>query len=121
MTDTGVLPPYALTAAQHSDLAVIESNHSVELLNANRKYSYPLKRRIMGLRGHLCNEDCAEAVVKLARSGVKHFVLAHLSRENNYPELAYTVCRDALTGAGISGVGITVALPDKLSGLMEIV
>ena len=52
---------------------------------------------------------------------MKHFILAHLSRENNYPELAYTVCRDALAAADCGEVGITVALPDRLSGLIEIV
>ena len=121
MTDTGVLPPYALTAAEGSDLVLIESNHSPELLAANKSYSYPLNRRISGLRGHLSNEDCASAVVRLSKSGVKHFILAHLSRENNYPELAYTVCRDALAAADCGEVGLTVALPDRLSGLIEIV
>ena len=80
MTDTGVLPSYAFDSAKQSDLVLIESNHSPELLAANSNYSYPLKRRILGVRGHLSNEDCAAAVVELAKAGVTHFILAHLSR-----------------------------------------
>ena len=121
-TDTGFLPDEALRFASDSDLVLIECNHSIELLRANRSYAYPLKQRILSARGHLSNEDCAAAVVSLARSGVKHFILAHLSRENNYPELAYTVCRDALLRAGFDdSVGLEVACADRLGSLREIV
>lgn len=121
-TDTGFLPDAVLRFASDSDLVFIECNHSIELLRANRAYAYPLKQRILSARGHLSNEDCAAAVVLLARSGVKHFILAHLSRENNYPELAYAVCHDALLRAGLAdSVGLEVASADRLGGLKEIV
>ena len=122
VTDTGFLPDNVLRFASDSDLVLIESNHSPELLMANRSYSYPLKQRILSMRGHLSNEDCAAAVTALARNGVKHFILAHLSKENNYPELAYSVCRAALARAGLTNdVGLEVACADRLGGLMEIV
>lgn len=121
LTDTGFLPETALAAAQDSDLVMIESNHSPELLYANKNYPFPLKQRILGMKGHLSNEDCAAAVVRLARGGVRHFILAHLSKENNYPELAYSVCEKALMAAGLSGVGLEVACADRLTGLTEIV
>ena len=121
LTDTGVLPDEALRAAADSDLVMIESNHSPELVFANRKYSYPLKQRILGAMGHLSNEDCAAAVVRLANAGVRHFILAHLSKENNYPELAYSTCENALIAAGYTDVGLEVAFADRLGGLMEIV
>ncbi len=121
MTDTGYLPEWAFSAAQDSDIVFLESNHSPELLRANAHYSYPLKRRILSERGHLSNEACAEAVVRLARAGVRHFILGHLSRENNYPELAYSVTEEALAAAGLVGVGLEVAQADRLGGLMEVV
>lgn len=121
LTDTGYLPESAYIAASDSDLVEIESNHSPELLQANKKYSYPLKRRILSEKGHLSNEDCAAAVVRLAQAGVKHFILAHLSQENNYPELAHSVCREALMQAGFTQVGLEIALADRLSSLTEIV
>lgn len=121
IADTGILPPEAMRAVGDSDLVMIESNHSPELLAANANYSYVLKKRIAGERGHLSNEACAEAVVSLAKSGVKHFILAHLSKENNYPELAYSVSHEALAAVGLSEVGLSVALADKLGGLVKIV
>lgn len=122
LTDTGYLPEYALGAAKDSDLVMIECNHSPELLRANPHYSFPLKQRILSMRGHLSNEDCAAAVVRLARGGVKHFILAHISKENNYPELAYDVCYRALTAAGLQNTaGLETASADKFTALTEIV
>lgn len=120
LTDTGVVPPSAFAAASDCDLAIIECNHSPELVLANTKYPPILKKRILSRTGHLSNEACADAVVRLCRAGVKHFVLAHLSKENNYPELAYAVVREALMRAGLEA-GITLTFPDRLSELMEIV
>ena len=119
-TDTGYVPSVALDAARDADLVLLECNHSPELVLSNAKYPPPLKKRILGQRGHLSNEACAEAVVTLCRSGVKHFMLGHLSQENNYPELAYAVVREALEGAGLTA-GLTLTFPDRLSELMEIV
>lgn len=121
LTDTGYLPQSALRAAEGSDLVMIECNHSPELLACNKNYSRALKARIHGVRGHLSNEDCSGALVQLARSGARHFILAHLSKENNYPELAYEICHKALLSNGITDAAITVASPDRLSSLMEIV
>ena len=59
-------------------------------------------------------------MVRLCRAGVKHFMLAHLSQENNYPELAYAVVREALAREGLQA-GLTLTFPDRLSELMEIV
>lgn len=119
-TDTGVLPQAAIDAGSDADLVLLECNHSPELLLSNAKYPPVLKKRILGKHGHLSNELCAEAVVKLCRAGVKHFMLAHLSQENNYPELAYAVVREALEREGLEA-GLTLTFPDRLSELMEIV
>ena len=68
--------------------AVIESNHDEEMLE-NGPYPYELKRRIASKRGHLSNADCATLASQLYENGTKHIMLAHLSEENNLPELAY--------------------------------
>ncbi len=52
-------------------------------------YPYQLKRRILGEKGHLSNEDSGRLLCRLLGSGLKYAFLAHLSKENNYPELAY--------------------------------
>ena len=86
-TDTGIVTPEMLSAIRGCDTAVIESNHDVGMLE-NGFYPYVLKRRILSEIGHLSNEVCAETACELVKSGTTRFVLAHLSRENNIPELA---------------------------------
>ena len=87
-TDIGRVTPEVLDAALGADLAVIEANHDIMMLR-NGAYPYYLKRRILSDRGHLSNEDSGQLAVKLARSGTRKIILAHLSRENNTPGLAY--------------------------------
>ena len=101
-TDTGVVPEAAMTALLDSDLVIIESNHDPGLLS---------------------NEACDECVYRLVCGGVRQIMLAHLSRENNYPELAFESCKDYLLARGkIEGRDfmLEVAYPDKMSSLYEI-
>ena len=90
------------------DLAVLESNHDVEMLLMG-PYPYTLKRRILAPTGHLSNEKCAELATFLAENGTKHFVLAHLSKDNNYPPVAEAVVSAALKDFDIT---LAVASPD---------
>lgn len=123
VTDIGFMPDETLERLADSDLVVIECNHDESLLKGNAHYSYQLKRRILSPQGHLSNADCARSVAYLASRGVGQFVLAHLSRENNYPELAFRTCRDALAQMGFTegkDVMLEIAAPDKMSGLFEI-
>ena len=119
ITDTGVITSEAMAKARGADVVMLESNHSVELL-ASGSYPYSLKRRILSDRGHLSNDACARAAVELAEAGTKYFILAHLSKENNYPELAYAVTSDALKAGGYDGVTVEVASPDRMSGFIKI-
>lgn len=66
---------------------ILESNHDPELLMGG-VYPPDLKRRVASPRGHLSNPDCAAFAARLAAAGTERFLLAHLSRENNTPELA---------------------------------
>lgn len=87
-TDTGHVTDVMLENLSGCHAVVIESNHDEEMLE-NGPYPYELKRRISGGRGHLSNADCATLASQLYESGTKHIMLAHLSEENNLPELAY--------------------------------
>ena len=87
-TDTGHVTDVMLENLSGCYAVVIESNHDEEMLE-NGPYPYDLKRRIAGGRGHLSNADCATLASQLYESGTKHIMLAHLSEENNLPELAY--------------------------------
>lgn len=87
-TDLGVLPDSILECLCDCDTVVLESNHDEDRL-LRGPYPYPLKQRILSERGHLSNRACAAGVQVLAKNGVQNILLAHLSEENNTPELAF--------------------------------
>ena len=68
--------------------AVIEANHDIRMLEAG-PYPYILKKRILGDRGHLSNEASGRLLRELLNDHIKAIILGHLSKENNFPELAY--------------------------------
>ena len=64
-------------------------------------YPYELKRRILSDNGHLSNSCASAFLCDLTAVGAKHFLLAHLSPENNTPELAYLTAQTALKRQGL--------------------
>lgn len=113
-TDCGHVTDEMLEGLLGCSMAVIESNHDVEMLK-NGRYPLYLKQRILSQHGHLSNDDCGELSVKLHSAGAKKLLLGHISRENNLPGLAVsTVCR-RLEKEGIAvGQDISVdAAPEK--------
>ena len=101
LTDTGYVTDEALDLLPGVDMAILEFNHDVEAL-CSGPYPYYLKQRILGLQGHLCNEDAAQFAVTLAENGASDIVLAHLSRDNNTPTMALNAAATALDGAGLA-------------------
>ena len=108
-TDLGYFSPTVQDAVCGAELVLLESNHDPELLKHNPHYPQHLKSRILGRKGHLSNESGAEAAVWLAQHGTQHFLLGHLSSENNDPDLAYRTSCEALAKAGAQ-VGRDVTL-----------
>ncbi len=98
-TDIGKITDTIMNAIHGSDLVLLESNHDIGMLQ-NGPYPFYLKQRILSERGHLSNENCARAAVKLVESGTTRLVLGHLSKENNIPSLAYETTRSAMTLSG---------------------
>lgn len=93
-TDIGHINRELIGNLEMSDLILLESNHDVEMLKVG-PYPWSLKKRIMGDRGHLSNEMAGKVIAHMAKLGTKIFLLGHLSKENNFPELAYqTVCNE---------------------------
>ena len=86
-TDLGHFSEEVKNAVVGSEAIMIEANYDRDML-WNGSYPWPLKKRVDGEWGHLCNLDCADAVIYLYQNGTKHFVLAHLSQENNSPMTA---------------------------------
>ncbi len=115
-TDLGCFPENVYAAIRGSTLVLLESNHDPDLLRANPTYSAALKSRILGDHGHLSNEACASALLRLIAGGTAHVILGHLSGENNTPTLARRVSETALLREGIrpgNDVQLRVALRDE--------
>ncbi len=87
LTDLGHGTAHVARSLARLDALVLECNHDPELLAANPRYPAPLKRRIAGPWGHLCNAESARILSSIDRSRLRNVVAAHLSRHNNRPEL----------------------------------
>lgn len=87
-TDIGYMSESVKESILGADVVVIESNHDVKMLE-NGPYPYFLKKRILSNIGHLSNESCADMLPFFVQNGTTKFMLAHLSQENNMPDLAY--------------------------------
>lgn len=99
-TDLGAVTEPVKAGLSGCDLAMLEANYDSAMLQCS-PYPYQLKRRISGRRGHLENEECATQLVELAKKGTRRFVLCHLSRENNMPEIALQTVYAKMAEAGI--------------------
>lgn len=109
-TDIGHVESDLIDALYGVDECIIESNHDVSMLMTG-PYPYMLKRRILSPQGHLSNDDCSKLMSILAQSGTHAFMLAHLSKENNYPPTAELTAKTAL--AAYPNIRIAVAAPNK--------
>lgn len=103
-TDMGCYDEYIIDNLKGLNALLLEANHDVRMLQTG-SYPYPLKRRILSDRGHLSNELSGQLLTRILHDGIKHIFLGHLSKENNYAELAYETVRleIAMSGTGYKG------------------
>ena len=87
MTDTGYVSEEMAAALDGCSAVILESNYDENMLR-NGSYPDELKRRISSEKGHLSNSQCAEILPYLYKNGTRRVLLAHISPENNTPELA---------------------------------
>ncbi|MDB5820465.1 MAG: fold metallo-hydrolase [Rhizobacter sp.] len=105
LTDTGSVTAHLLAHLQRCDALLLECNHDRDML-AGSRYPKSLRSRISGPYGHLANDTASEILAACLHGGLKHLVAAHLSRENNSPELAMQALA---RGCGGSPCDIVVA------------
>lgn len=98
VTDLGMVTDSVRNNVTGSELVILESNHDLEML-ATGTYSRELQARIRSNNGHLSNAQSADFARELVHSGTKCLVLAHLSEENNTPELALKAAQGATKDA----------------------
>lgn len=95
-TDLGVYDDYIVAHLKNLNAVVLEANHDIHMLEAG-PYPYPLKRRVMGDKGHLSNELSGRLLCDILHDGLQYVILGHLSKENNYAELAYETVKLEVT------------------------
>lgn len=100
--DLGHVPVRIEQAMRQLDALILESNHDEEML---RSGPYPLvvQDRIAGANGHLSNRAAAELARRVAHRGLRHVVLAHLSEQNNTPDVAHAAVGQSLRTTAFRG------------------
>lgn len=98
-TDIGHMTNDILKHIDGSSFILLESNYDTEVLKYT-KYPFKLKNRIAGPHGHLSNLMAGKTINYLINSGLKNAILGHLSKESNFPELAYQTVIDELISNG---------------------
>ncbi len=94
LTDIGTVTQHVVEKLSGCAALVVECNHDLDMLMEG-PYPVSLKHRVAGRFGHLCNADAGRLVAALELSKLRHLIAAHLSQQNNTPELA----RAAMAGA----------------------
>lgn len=121
-TDLGCIRESWLKYVRGAQSVILESNYDPNMLTVG-PYPYELKKRIKSNRGHLSNDDAGHVAVELVRNGASQIILGHLSKENNFPELAMRSCELNLQMAGIEphvDASLYVARRDGATGMFSI-
>lgn len=93
-TDLGSFDDYTIANIKGANYLLIEANHDIAMLE-HGSYPWAIKRRIIGDRGHLSNDDSAKLLSKVITQKTKNIILGHLSSEHNFSDLArVTVIRE---------------------------
>ena len=112
ITDTGYINNKYFPLLSNREVYIMESNHDVEMLN-NGPYSFSLRQRILGDKGHLSNYDCSRYLSSFIGNKTNTIVLAHLSEENNTYSLAYDTLMSRLEENSISVSKVIIAKQDE--------
>jgi len=112
ITDTGYIHQRYFPILSNREMYILESNHDIEMLN-HGKYSFALRQRILGDKGHLSNYDCSRYLSSFIGDKTRCIVLAHLSEENNTSKLAYDTLMERLEENQQSVEKILIAKQDE--------
>lgn len=117
-TDLGFASTLVIERLKDADIVAVESNHDVEMLKKG-PYPWQLKQRIMSRTGHLSNRNAAELIFNLAQNRRQKVVLAHLSEENNTPDLAVREIRELFARFDHRLHDLVVACQDEATVIIE--
>lgn len=112
-TDIGHMDSKIIKNLEGSSFILLEANYDPNVLKCSR-YPYYLKQRIAGPNGHLSNEAAGKTISYLLNSGLKNVMLGHLSKENNFPELAYkTVVEELCASSNFNENNIKIGVANR--------
>lgn len=122
-TDLGMYDEYIIENLKGLDAVLLEANHDIHMLEVG-PYPYYLKQRVLGNQGHLSNELSGRLLCNILHDQLKYVVLGHLSKENNYPELAYETVKLEVTMSDVPFRGeelsLMVADRNQMSKILHI-
>jgi len=121
-TDLGIYDDYIINHLKDSHILFIEANHDIKMLQAGG-YPYYLKQRILSDVGHLSNELSSSLIGDVYHDELEYIILAHLSKENNHPDVAYLEVKyllDELKKQSNKEIQLVVARRDVHSELIKI-
>ncbi len=122
VTDTGCTNDLIINSIMDSDLLLVESNHDEDMVLIG-PYPWTLKRRVLGEFGHMSNDTAGSLISRVVRRGTEIVLLGHLSKENNFPQLAYKTVENILKENFIDvnpGICLEMTYRDKSSKVYEI-
>lgn len=120
-TDLGHISQDLIKCLENSSFIMLEANYDSNVLKYS-SYPYLLKKRISGPNGHLENCITGKAIAHLINSGLQNALLIHLSKENNFPELAYRTVVEELQRKNYfeNTISLNVAPRDLPSQLFQV-
>jgi phosphoribosyl 1,2-cyclic phosphodiesterase len=115
VTDLGCVTENILQRLSSADCLILEANHDEDMV-INGTYPWPLKKRILGNKGHLSNNTAAKVLAGVLGPATRNVVLAHLSEQNNLPKLAFdTVCSQLEYAGRRPGKDVSVHVAERYS------
>jgi phosphoribosyl 1,2-cyclic phosphodiesterase len=117
-TDLGFSSRLLLNRFKRASTIILESNHDEEML-LRGPYPFHLKQRVKSRQGHLSNEQAVAVISQVIHPGLKNLVLAHLSEQNNTPEIAKRVMEDYLKEVNYQ-LNLFISLQNKPTPILDI-
>ena len=111
-TDIGHMNKEVINNLTNSSFILLEANYEPEILKCS-SYPYLLKERIKGPNGHLSNLDAGKTISYLMNYGLNNVMLGHLSKENNFPELAYKTVVEELMENNIAETSLHLSVASR--------
>ena len=120
-TDIGHMNKDVISNLTNSSFMLLEANYEPEILKYS-SYPYLLKERIKGPNGHLSNSDAGKTISYLIEHGLSNVMLGHLSKENNFPELAYKTVVEELIEHNVpeNSLHLSVANRFEVSPIIDV-